>query len=451
MDKIRFLGYQFYKHIIVRFRGKEVKDQDSRVWRYLQKVHAKRNVQEEWIAWQSEVYGLLIIGISVFLLLGLLLKLTGSGMVPLSDLSFTRPSYDETSKSYHLVAEDSEGNQQDINLELEPVLISREEAEGLFQEYAQILQKKVLGENESLDHIRTDLDFSEEEDWSFITASWRSSDSDLIDDEGKVHLIEAQDGSTDITLYLSMTFENYAKEYKIPAAVVRYETDSQGPIGDYLSRKEKEERLSGTFTLPEEYEGQKLVYKENHDGQRTTGLLFLAAVFFFFIIYRKYYTLRTAGEQRDKQLERDYPDLIAKLLILVRAGMPVKSAWIHMTEDYRKNKKKDGVVHYAYEEMIGSVKLMESGVGEGKAYTEFGRRCGGHMYLKLGSLLEQNIKKGSTGMAQVLDGERVQALENRRRQIRSSGEAAGTQLMMPMMIMFILVMAIIMVPALSSF
>jgi len=73
------------------------------------------------------------------------------------------------------------------------------------------------------------------------------------------------------------------------------------------------------------------------------------------------------------------------------------------------------------------------------------------MYLKLGSLLEQNIKKGSTGMAQVLDGERVQALENRRRQIRSSGEAAGTQLMMPMMIMFILVMAIIMVPALSSF
>ena len=200
-----------------------------------------------------------------------------------------------------------------------------------------------------------------------------------------------------------------------------------------------------------DYEGQKLVYKEDHDGQTTTGLLFLAAVFFFFIIYRKYYTLRTAGEQRDKQLERDYPDLIAKLLILVRAGMPVKSAWIHMTEDYRKNKKKDGVVHYAYEEMIGSVKLMESGIGEGKAYTEFGRRCGGHMYLKLGSLLEQNIKKGSTGMAQVLDGERVQALENRRRQIRSSGEAAGTQLMMPMMIMFILVMAIIMVPALSSF
>ncbi|MGX8715185.1 MAG: hypothetical protein ACSW8A_05480, partial [Lachnospiraceae bacterium] len=114
MDKIRLLGYQFYKHVIVRFRGKEIKEQDSRIWRYLQKVHAKRNVQEEWIAWQSEVYGLLIIGISVMFLLGLIMKVTGSDMVQLSDLSITRPSYDESTRSYHLIAEDPEGNQQDV-------------------------------------------------------------------------------------------------------------------------------------------------------------------------------------------------------------------------------------------------------------------------------------------------------------------------------------------------
>ena len=41
---------------------------------------------------------------------------------------------------------------------------------------------------------------------------------------------------------------------------------------------------------------------------------------------------------------------------------------------------------------------LERGIPEGKAYAAFGRRCRQHGYRKLGSLLEQNLKKGTSGL-----------------------------------------------------
>ena len=65
--------------------------------------------------------------------------------------------------------------------------------------------------------------------------------------------------------------------------------------------------------------------------------------------------------------------------------------------------------------------------------------------------MEQNLKKGNYGISALLEGERIQALEERRRQIRASGELAGTKLMMPMVVLFSLVLVIIIVPSFMTF
>ena len=114
-------------------------------------------------------------------------------------------------------------------------------------------------------------------------------------------------------------------------------------------------------------------------------------------------------------------------------------------------KLKTGKVRYALEEMNTAIRDMSTGTSEGQAYLEFGKRCELYLYLKLGSLLEQNLNKGNYGIADLLENERIQALEERRRQARAEGEAAGTRLMMPMMVLFALVLMIIMVPSLMTF
>jgi hypothetical protein len=94
---------------------------------------------------------------------------------------------------------------------------------------------------------------------------------------------------------------------------------------------------------------------------------------------------------------------------------------------------------------------MASGVPEGLAYVEYGRRCGLREYRKLGTLLEQNMRKGAKGLARLLEQESAESFEQRKNYARQLGEEAGTKLLLPMIMMLLIVMVIIMLPAILSF
>ena len=67
----------------------------------------------------------------------------------------------------------------------------------------------------------------------------------------------------------------------------------------------------------------------------------------------------------------------------------------------------------AYEEMALACTRMGSGMSEGEAYREFGRRCKVQCYLKLSSLLEQNRRAGTKNLRAMLETEMADALEQR--------------------------------------
>ena len=94
---------------------------------------------------------------------------------------------------------------------------------------------------------------------------------------------------------------------------------------------------------------------------------------------------------------------------------------------------------------------MKMGYSETEAYLEFGRRCGIHSYVKFAGLLEQNIKKGTKGLKEILNNEVTEAFEERKALARKRGDEAGTQLLIPMVIMLIISIVIIIVPAILSF
>jgi len=159
-----------------------------------------------------------------------------------------------------------------------------------------------------------------------------------------------------------------------------------------------------------------------------------------------------ALKQRRKQLRYDYSEVVAKLTLLSGAGMSIRRAWEKIATDYaRKLKSPSAERHAVYDEMLATLRQLQSGMSENAAYAEFGRRCDTKEYRKLGTLLEQNVRKGTRGLAALLAQESAEAFEQRKNLARQLGEEAGTKLLLPMILMLVVVMVIVMVPAMMSF
>lgn len=70
---------------------------------------------------------------------------------------------------------------------------------------------------------------------------------------------------------------------------------------------------------------------------------------------------------------------------------------------------------YVYEEMVRTCAEMNTGVPERSAYERFARRCDTKEYLKLASLLSQNVKKGTTDILKLLEQESQSAFEQQQK------------------------------------
>ncbi len=154
-------------------------------------------------------------------------------------------------------------------------------------------------------------------------------------------------------------------------------------------------------------------------------------------------------KQREQQMMADYPEIIAGLTVLTGAGLSLPQAWIRLVEEYETAGQKRGI-RQAYEEMAVTGKQIRNGVSPGRAFGEFGRRIGLHAYIKLGNLLEQNMKKGTKGLSDMLQAEAYHAFEERKHMVRRTGEEISTKLLIPMFMMFGVVLIIIIIPALMS-
>ena len=148
-------------------------------------------------------------------------------------------------------------------------------------------------------------------------------------------------------------------------------------------------------------------------------------------------------------MQIDYPRIINKFNLYIRAGMTVRKAWFRIAEDYQTGKG-TGVGRKAYDEMTAAMYQIRGGLPEGECYEAFGARCGEQAYRRFGLLLSQNLRKGSGGLTDLLEREASDAFEDRKKLAKKLGEEAGTKLMIPMFMMLVIVLIIVIVPAFFS-
>lgn len=348
------------------------------------------------------------------------------------------------------VAADYEGRKITVQVPVKYRKLSREETEKLLDELMERLPRLILGGNESLEAVSSDLDLEQYYEGYPFSVEWNSSNLRVINTDGDVY--PGKDPQQ-VTLLALLTYEEYSGERELVVTVKQPKLSAEEEVYRELEQlvfeAEETSREQESFQLPVEFRGKSLgwsqVTEDNSLALWTAVIAVAAAVYLF-----SDKDLHERLEKRRETMQHEYPELVHKLVLFVGAGMTIRGAFQKMAGDYTAKREMGGAPSPAYEEMLYTCRELHSGISEGAAYEHFGRRTGLQEYIRLSTLLTQNLKRGNSMLLDRLKEEADRAAEQRLQQSRKLGEEAGTKLLIPMVMMLAVIMVMIMIPAFSG-
>lgn len=401
----------------------------------------------------SEVLTVLFIG--MILTTAVIIKsFAGSGEVESGRL--LRKGYGEGDRNVNLIVRVGENELKDpIPLTIGERQYSIEETEEIFKVIGESLPGKILGENSSLEKVEYDLELKETYEDYPVSIEWSVDDYDVLDSSGTIQEEVRNEKGTPVVLTATLSYAGRYEDVSFPVQVFPRHKDVPGRIRDMLIRKIGKYDLltvsSENLILPGNIGDTEISYRQA--AGNTGVLIFLMTIIMALVIwYGRDRDLDKKVRDREKEMLLDYPDIVSRLNLFFSAGMTIRGAFEKITSDYeRQVRVRNKERHFAFEEMLVTVREMKGGVPEAQAYQNFGTRTGVRRYGKLGTLLSQNLQKGNAGLTAALEGEAKDAFEDRKATAKKAGEEAGTKLLLPMGIMLLVVMIIVIIPAFLSF
>ena len=330
---------------------------------------------------------------------------------------------------------------------------TKEEAADAIHMAAEELSAQIAGGNESLEQVQSRLELVTWLDKYGISVRWQPDDTELISASGEVFNSGCPESGRETFLTATLKAGEYAEDYIYRVNVLppgrTQEEKELAAFENFLMEKEEEQKYSEVFILPEEFEGKTLTYSADR-GRSSLMFPLLGILAAILLPLKDRQREQEAKKKRECQMMMDYSEILSRLVVFPGAGLPVRKAWAKIVEDYRRTEEKAGK-RAAYEEMAAAYYLMQRGVPEIQAYSEFGNRCRVLPYRKLAGILEQNVKNGSKSLTPVLEAEMEAAFEQRKNLARRLGEEASTKLLLPLFMMLLIVMVMITVPAFLAF
>lgn len=329
---------------------------------------------------------------------------------------------------------------------------SAKEVQELFSRIIRKMDRLILAGNETLDRVDEDLELVTDIPGEPVKVSWELDRYDVMDIQGKLKEQNISEKGVLVKLNAVLTYTANEKEqasYQCVACVypkkLSGEESRKKDVEEAIKKADTATKEKKKLILPEMLDTNELRYYQafNERGPVITVMGMMIGILLYALQKQN---IRKAEEERKKQMIEDYPEVISKLTLYLGAGMTVKKAWRKITEGYMKEKE-DENERYVYEEMRQTCHEMDSGVTEAEGYENFGRRCDLQIYVRLGALLSQNLRKGTKGLSELLKLESIQAFEERKARAKRLGEEAGTKLLLPMFLMLAVVLIIVIVPA----
>lgn len=399
----------------------------------------------------------------------LISRLMGSGTVVLN-----RPGYGADSVVMELETEIGEDSTA-FSVEVIPVEYPENEIESVFDRAFEEIDACYLGENSSADEVRSNLNLISRLDDLGLDVDWSSSDSEIVETDGTV---KNEDEEMDLIVELTASLECGGKsvERTYPLHVLGAELTvterAVKLISEYVLNTQKENSSSREIELPRKIDGYAVT--EKGDGGQWTAILVLGVFAMICICVRGRVQVRNREKYRSEQLMLAYPELVDKLTLYLGAGITVKKAFERIAQTCSKRdsvspelektlKNKNGIAGKFHKSTFGggedplvkevryTLNEIRSGVSESDAYCNMGHRINLPVYIKLMSLLAQNIRKGTKDIIVMMAGEEQSALLTKKEMAKKKGEEAGTKLLFPMIVLLGIVMVIVISPAIMNF
>lgn len=365
--------------------------------------------------------------------------------------SIARPGFSEGDLRVRLQVKgegESEAFEREISVSVGQRQPDPEMLNAMFEEGFAEGERLLSAGGDSMDRIEHNLDLPEEIG-DYLLAKWKSDAPEILSSYGRISDQVPETGAeVHMKLTLSFQEEERVREFALRVYPKADERSFEQRLESYL--QEEADKGEAEAHLPEEFEGYALTYDKPGETSARVGILalsFCAAALLYISRGKK---LEQVLEERKDSLERDYPEIVSKLTLYFSAGMTIRTAWERMVAEYEYTREQTGCTRYGYEEMRRTLSGMQTGTFEGEAYGQFGRRCGSYGYLKLGTLLEENVRTGLADLPALLETEVNAARDMRLLQAKQMGEKAKTKLLLPMLLLLVIVMVIVMVPAYLS-
>ena len=349
-----------------------------------------------------------------------------------------RNSYGEGGYEETLFAE-IQGKTQEITVYVEEESYTEKEIEHYIKEAKKELDKWL----KKVKKGGKDFRFPQSLEGNPVKISWSTGNPEILSWEGILgEDIPEKGENVEIVAFLSLGegTEIWQKKVTVYPPSLSEKKKLQKEI-----QKEAEllsENPSEPLYLPQTVRGEEIRYRKT--GTETGRIICIMSL----VLGLGVYPLQKEKEKK----KRDYPDIIQKLVLFLRAGFTIRKAMEKIADGYLRSKEKyHAKERSAYEEIVRTCKEMQGGIYEAEAYERFGVRCGLSQYKVLSVLLVQNLKKGNQNLLELLEREEAVAEDERKRSAKVRGEEASTKLLLPMVLQLIVVLMILMIPAFFSF
>ena len=126
------------------------------------------------------------------------------------------------------------------------------------------------------------------------------------------------------------------------------------------------------------------------------------------VYFKRYDRIDREIKEAETSVNRDLPEFINKLVLLLNAGLVFSSAFSKIIEDYESfyhtKKAEQSHTKFLYEEMLEYRKKSLNQRIPDRELKEFSQRCGVREMVRLTAIISDNWDKGST-LAEKLESE----------------------------------------------
>ncbi len=395
---------------------------------------------------------LLLAAAVLFLIAGLYLDLSqGKGLTSVVE----RAAAGEDAQTYEFVL-DAEDVLEDYeySLSVDAVLMDEDTIAAYLEAAEQEIEETFYADGESADAVTQDVCMKESYADGMVSAEWYLDDYETVSADGAILSENLDEDGTIVTATVQLSCGETKQLYQFAFVVYPAErSQAEQLLYDIRQNLLNQQSQTGVayLTLPDEVDGITLVWSEKKEHYFLKILFFelILLIGLPFVIREREKETR---KNKELQMQMDYPVIVSKFLILYSSGMSISQIWNRLAGAYLDKKEKGYTeIRYAYEELVTANRQILDGESESAAWISFGERTGLRCYHRFARLLAENRRKGAQGWSSRLEREAEDAFAERRNLARKLGEEAGTKLLLPMILMFGIVMAIVIMPAIRGY